>query len=368
MKTNKPTQRRSRLVWCSTFLLMIAVWSTPVLAQFLPPPLTLVQPLQLSHPRPFGLELSTPHSLGWSWALSYAYGNTHETSDLVASSHLNASGNEEAFDPGTAEAISARFPERQAYHIDLEVQVLQFEAVRALANGYDAGVRIPWYTVSPTFVDGFPTWWHDRLGISNEPRSFFDQEESSLFLSHSGASVVETDLRSEGFGNLDLWAGRTFPLARGRHRAWVSVSAPTADLPELGRPDWKIGARWAAFVPVGKTFLSGGVGWTSGGGETPTTDAADTWHIWTSMTYSLSSRFSLGVFARADTSPYKDLGGQLGHETAEFSVGGSLKIGESSLVQLAVGEDFPGMGLNPDFSIQLRLVHWPQSPREHQLE
>ncbi|MCP4896334.1 MAG: DUF3187 family protein [bacterium] len=350
--------RNHIIVSLSAIIICLVSSTMKAQAQVLLLPHLPVQPFQLMHPRPFGLELVAPEPGTWHLGLSYAYGNTQHTSELVATLHSVGFQTAQAFDPGIGELIADTWPFAHAYHIDLEVQALQFEAVRSFGDRWDVGVRVPWLIVGPTPIDGLPSWWHRSLGFPNGTRDFFPGSESTLFLSHDGHRITEIDLDVRGLGNVDIWLGRSFLLVGATsHRAWLTISAPTADLDGLGESAWRTGLRWAIAIPIGPTHLDAGIGWTSGGGHTPTGRAASAWHLWSSLTIPVSRRISLGIFARADSSPFRDdTDGQLGHTTAEFSLGASLRLGNATLLQLAVGEDFPGMGLNPDFSIQLRVV------------
>jgi len=102
-------------------------------------------------------------------------------------------------------------------------------------------------------------------------------------------------------------------------------------------------------------------GWTFQGGGTPTTDdAADTWHAWAGYDLGLARWLDVGLLIRGDSSPYRGrVEGRLAEWVARWALGATLRLSPTVGLQLALGEDIPGVGLSPDFSLQTRLLYRP---------
>ena len=63
---------------------------------------------------------------------------------------------------------------------------------------------------------------------------------------------------------------------------------------------------------------------------------------------------------RLDDSVFADVDpGKAGRATGEFAIGFGAPLCQSLRLQLVLGEDFPGMGMAPDFSIQGAMVWRP---------
>ena len=158
------------------------------------------------------------------------------------------------------------------------------------------------------------------------------------------------------------WGGWHWSVGEsGEQRAWVTVSAPLDDNGPWGDRGSSGGVRWVISNRWSGLGLYGGLGWTFQGGEAGTLgDAADTFHAWAGADISLGRNWALLVMFRVDDSVFADVdSGKAGRTTGEFAIGFSAPLGESVRLQLVLGEDFPGMGMAPDFSIQGGVVWRP---------
>ncbi len=329
-------------------------------AQQPPPPLAPVLPFDLPHAVPHGLELLPPPGAGrWRLALTTAYGNTFSGTHQVARSHLAVDDPGTPLSPGALACAELNWPNDVFYLLDTEVVRLELEAARGLGHGWSAGARLPWWRLGGTGLDSLPQQVHRTLGIAAPGRELYPDGQSLVVVRIPGRGSVVLSSEERRLGNLTAWFARDLPpTGRLRHRLRVSVSAPTAGTTPLGAPGWDVGLGWDGELDLGRVTVEGGLAWTRQGGTTVLgEDAADTWHTWGSLTLPVTSRLGAGFIARLDSSPLRNAeAGRLGDPRATFALGPTFQLSPSLLLQLALGEDVPGVGVTPDFSVQTRLL------------
>lgn len=321
------------------------------------PPLLSVSPLWISSLRPEGMEFDTDRTPGWSLALNLAYGNNFSMSPEVLGAHRQIDGTGQAL---SREAFEEAARSGTAIHaIDVESLRMDFEALFRWRSGAFVGARIPSWRIGGTALDPWPERVHSWIGVDSAGRDEFLQGRTFFGLSGDhGNSIIEHGL-SPRMVSLDLWAGWRWELGHQCwHRGWVSTSLPLADLSPWGSRHLSWGLRWMAGHRFAWGEFSGGLGWSSEGGHLPTGGhPANSFHSWLGLSIDLGKGFEGGIMLRSDGSVYRDEDpGRVGRDSGEFSVGLSLPLAKNSRLQLAFGEDFPGMGLPPDFSLQTSLV------------
>lgn len=343
------------------FCLGLMVIATGVAAQEAPY-LAAVSPLWTGHLRPEGLEMQEIETEGWTFSASYAYGNTFFASSEVVETHNEIDGigadiSQEAFD-------QARYlwPEANLFMVDTETSRFDIEATYASARWF-GGLRVPVWSFGGTHLDGWPTGTHEVLGVSNNGREYFPEGRTVVVLDPAvGQSWSFDGKQSARVLQVTGWAGRRWSFGEnGRQRLWVALSAAVDDGNPWGESGSSGGVRWAISNRWGGLGLYGGVGWTFQGGDAGTLgSAADTFHAWGGLDISLGKDWALLTMFRIDDSVFADVDpGKAGRTTGEFAIGFSAPLSESLRLQLVLGEDFPGMGMAPDFSIQGGLIWRP---------
>lgn len=354
---------RALLVKKSTarVFLCLLVCSFTAMAQETPP-LVAVSPLWAGHLRPEGMELQGLDHQGWTFSASYAYGNTFFVSPEIVETHVEING---AGADLTREALDrARYlwPQADLFAIDTETSRFDFEAGYA-SDRWFGGFRVPVWSMGGTHLDGWPSGTHDVLGVSDGGREFFPEGRTVVALMPLGGRSWSFDgKQSAQVMALTGWAGRRWSLGEnGGQRVWVTLSAPVDSDGPWGDTGSSGGVRWSISNRWGGLGLYGGLGWTSQGGEAGTLgDAADTFHAWGGADISIGKDWAALALFRFDDSIFSDVDpGKAGRTTGEFAVGVAAPLGSSLRFQLVLGEDFPGMGMSPDFSIQGALVWRP---------
>ncbi len=326
------------------------------------PPLAAVSPLWAGHLRPEGMELQNPEHQGWTFSASYAYGNTFFVSPEIVETHVEIDG--AGADLGQEAVEQARYlwPQADLYAIDTETSRFDLEAGYASERWF-GGVRVPVWRFGGTHLDGWPSGTHDVLGVSNSGREFFPEGRTVVALMPPGGRSWSFDGQQDArVMTLTGWGGRRWSLGEnGGQRVWVALSAPVDSDGPWGAGAWSGGVRWSISKGWSGFGLYGGLGWSLQGGDSGTLgDAADTFHAWGGADISLGRDWALLTMFRFDDSIFAGVDpGKAGRTTGEFAIGVAAPLGKSLRLQLVLGEDFPGMGMPPDFSIQGRIVWRP---------
>ena len=329
-----------------------------------PAPLAAVSPLWVGHLRPEGLELDDTRTRGWIFALSFAYGNTFSTAGEVIDIHNDLDGPGEPLSREVFDRTREVFPERDVYSIDTEIGRLDLEAMWSGAEWF-AGVRAPIVSVGGSPMDSWATWMHDFLGVSNAGRDFFPERRTVVALApvDGGDWWIDDD---QGFRLTAVtgWGGRRWAVGdHGFHRLWATISTAVGGNDPWGDGGFSTGLRWAFGSRSDSLGWYGGLGWTVQGGDAGTLGkAADTFHAWLGGDISLGKNWALLALFRADGSVFADVDpGKAGRTTGEFALGFAAPLGEAWRLRMVLGEDFPGMGIPPDFSIQAAVVWKPKA-------
>jgi len=344
-----------------TVVVLLVVSSVGLMAQEMPP-LAAVSPLWIGHLRPEGLELQEIEDQGWTFSASYAYGNSFFASPEITQTHAEINGIGADLTQEVLDQSRYLWPQIDLFTIDTEASRFDIEAAYAWGRWF-GGMGVPVWRFGGTRLDGWPTGTHDLLGVSNNGREYFPEGRTTVVLmpSDGGLWSFEGSQSTQVMG-LNGWGGLRWSFGNGgRQKLWLAFSAPVGSDGPWGNRGWNGGPRWSISSRWGGLGLYGGLGWTHQGGDAGTLgDAADTFHGWGGADISLGRNWALLVMFRIDDSVFADVAsGKAGRTTGEFALGFAAPLGREVRFQLVLGEDFPGMGMPPDFSIQGRLIWRP---------
>lgn len=325
-------------------------------------PLAAVSPLWVGHLRPEGLELQGADNQGWTFSASYAYGNTFFVSPEIIQLHTEISGAGADLSSEVLDQARQIWSQSDLYSIDTETSRFDLEAAYS-SGGWFGGARMPVWRLGGTALDGLPSSAHEFLSVSNSGREFFpDGRTRVVLMPPEGGSWSIDGKQSARVIGLAGWGGRRWAVGEsGHHRLWVAVSAPFDRDGPWGATGWNGGLRWSISNRWGGLGVYGGLGWTHQGGQAGTLgDAADTFHFWAGTDISLGKGWGFLMLFRIDDSVFADVDpGKAGRTTGEFALGFAAPLASKLRLHLVLGEDFPGMGMAPDFSIQGALVWRP---------
>jgi len=340
---------------------LILVSSSVGLAQEAPP-LAAVSPLWVGHLRPEGLELENVGVGGWTISVAFAYGNSFFVSPEIAETHAEVNGIGAVLTQDVLDQARSKWPQADLLSVDTEGS--RFDVEVGYASGrWFAGMRVPIWRFGGTRLDGWPTGTHDLLGVSNNGREYFPEGRTTVVLMPNGGGMWSFEgSRSFQLMGVTGWGGVRWSFWDGGHqRFWFAFSAPVGSDGPWGERGWNGGPRWSISKGWGGLGLYGGLGWTHQGGAAGTLgDAADTFHGWGGIDASLGKDWAFLTMFRIDDSVFAEVcSGKAGRTTGEFAIGFAAPLGPRVRFQLILGEDFPGMGMPPDFSIQGRVVWRP---------
>lgn len=321
-----------------------------------PPPLSPLHPFALGAGRPSGLELASPDD-HWVCSVQIAYGNSFRADDGVVAAHALVDGaggplSDLAFD--TAAAADA---DRTTWMVDAETVRLDLEVQRSWGSRAFIGGRLSTWRLGGTFLDALPERWHDLIGFGRDGRELFPNRATQIRVSRNGRSLETSTASCWQLGDATLWGGLRLP-GRGRwhHRTWLAATLPGGA--DFGAAGPAAGLRWAGLLELDDATWFGGVGWTVlGRGSWPADRTRTTWHAWAGFDRALGRRWGAGVVARADDSQFRDrLDGRPAARSAQLALGPWFLLSDVTTLHLSLGEDFPGMGSSPDFSVHARVA------------
>lgn len=330
-------------------------------AQLHPLPLTPTHPVALEGTRPGGLELvvATVPAV----AATLAYGNTFRMSDAVHRAHLEIDGRGSPLsDAAVRQAVIAS---GKAWAFDTEVLRCDLEAVAPLGGRWFVGGRLSAWTIGGTGLDGVARAWHDVIGVHDARDRYPDGET----VARLATGRYDASLAAESgwtVGRVTAWTGVALATADQPigNRLWLTAAVPTSS--RIGRSGVDLGLRWMGVREIGPFRLFGGAGTTRlAPGDWPAArEHRWAWHGWAGLDWSLTPRWGAGLWARLDSSALdSSIEGRPAADSAELAVGLRWAAGPATELAVALGEDFPGMGLAPDFSLQVRLLWRPSAAR-----
>jgi len=323
------------------------------------PPLAAVSPLRIGVLQPQGLELQLEGDPGWSCAFSTAYGNSFSFSPEVLEAHRIIDGRGRPMSPEAFEFAVRNFPGADLYAVDAEVLRIDLEVSFQALSGFFAGGRLSSFELGGTGLDSWPESLHSFLGIDDNGREAFPRGETFIGTAPAGESWMVSDEESLRPVSIEIWGGRRWELGKQAwHRAWISFGIPLSEMHGFGARKPSIGIRWMAGRSFSALSVYGGLGFSLGGGDAGTLgNAENCFHYWAGLSLPLGKDVDAELMARIDDSPFERVDpGKAGRSTGEFAVGLSFPLSQPLRLALALGEDFPGMGLPPDFSLQCRLL------------
>lgn len=328
-------------------------------------PLLDVQPIQVFHLRPEGMELSVPPPPGsWRFAVTWNYGNSWASTHQIPDAHISLDPPGSPLSRNAVAAAEAAWPGETSFFIDTELQRLEVEAVWSPASGWSVGAGLPWLVWDGTTLDVIPDHLHEFMGVSRGLRPYFPTRQSVVYVATGTRSFFLDRPPQAGQGSLHLWVAREIGRSGSwSHRFVLAVKAPTAKVTELGGDAWDWGARWAVRGKAGPLTLDAGLGWSRLGGGAPTIDrATDAWHLWSAARIHLFGGVDAAVIVRGDTSVYwHQAAGRLTKASLEMGFGPVIRLGEHVDLALTFGENLPAIGLAPDFSLHAGIV-WRTDP------
>ncbi len=243
--------------------------------------------------------------------------------------------------------------------IDGETAALTVGLLRGLKSGWAVGIEVPVVRQSGGFLDGVIDYWHDTFGLDAFSRSR-PEDELLYRYTRGGATLFSFSDEGASLGDVTLLLGVPLGASEtGAATAWFELKLPTGDAARFsGSGAADIAARLQGHRAAGRYgTLFGGLGIARlGEGEllpglqndvVGSVTAGYSWQRW--------SRVALKLQIDAQSAAYDDTGlRQFGDAAVQLTVGGSVRTGERSILDLAFVEDEWKGQVSPDFGFLLR--------------
>jgi hypothetical protein len=295
-------------------------------------------PLILGYGLPLPSISELPADGRWQGALAYNLSNT-----------LNIEG-------GSADASDYLL-------VDGETTVFNLQFLRGWGDRWAWGVHLPLIRHGAGQMDGFIENYHDAMGLPEGNRPGVPQDRMAFIVRHEGKELLNLSEARSGIGDVGLLLAYQWSSVDGNKRALhAQLKLPTGDADHLtgsGGVDYAnwltvehpLAADWAmagyfGFVLLGK------------GDILPTLQRKRAFFGGGGLEWSFSPAVTLRLQADMHTGFYKNTGFQFLDEALILNMGGSLKLTDRLILDIAVGEDIM-VGTSPDVSFHTALrLQW----------
>jgi hypothetical protein len=269
----------------------------------------------------------------------------HTSFDLANHSSLNTNSNE-------------------AILLDGESYIATFGLRYGLSDTLQVGIDLPWVWHSEGFLDSFIGDWHDFFGFPNGDRDDLQDDQLNYLYFRDGEERLSLQDATNGLGDVRLLLAWQFKTTeQSAFSLQTQVKAPTGDADDLtGSEAWDVSLALSAQrnFPLGdgQGALWGGCGvsWL-GDGKVIKEDVEDfAVNGWLGAGWSPLDWLALKVQIDSHTALYDSDLRELGDPAVIMTLGGTLGLGEKTLLDIGVGEDL-SVNASPDVTLHLSLAH-----------
>ena len=250
----------------------------------------------------------------------------------------------------------------EAIVIDGETYRIDLTARYGFKNNWELGFKLPIISHRGGFLDNFLIRWHNWFGLPSLGRDTVANNQLNYsYRDASGTRISITDSTS-GLGDITLFAGHQLPVANPalRRAVFTSLKLPTGSARKLTGSGGVDLSAWLtqSFRPSNKIRLDlrAGVSLLGPGDVLPEKQRDGLVFAGGALSYRVSPRVSLKTSVQVNSSPYQDTRiDQLGGGVAQLTLGGSIRIHEHWVLDLAVTEDELNPDVSPDVSFKFVL-------------
>lgn len=247
-------------------------------------------------------------------------------------------------------------------NLDGETHRLTLALRYGVSERWELGIDIPYIRHTGGSLDSFIENWHDTFGLPNGGREDFVDDQLNFSIADPEGSNLALTRSTSGIGDVRLTGG--YQLTEPDHSSWTlraSLKLPTGDADKLTgsgaaalfvsaqhsnnnlikHPDWHFHASvGAGYMQDGDLLERLQENWMLFGSTTVA------WHA----TERMSLKAQLDIHSALYDSRFKELG----DVAAQLIIGGSLRLGNSLLLDISVSEDII-TDTSPDVVLQVGL-------------
>lgn len=233
-----------------------------------------------------------------------------------------------------------------------------------LGHGSEIGFEIPLIAHSNGFLDNFIEGWHDFFGISNSQRNKTPSNNLHYEYAVNNIKQMGFSTPNEGIGDIRLFAAKqlskTADSALSLH---TSLKLPTGDAQLLhgsGAADLSISLahikrHWLTSLNL-TTFVNGGLSFLGKGDVLPDIQKNVVGFGSAGLIWDNSKNIDFKIQLDFHSSVYDSNLNQLGNNTVQLTVGGSVHFNPKTRLDIGVGENLL-TDTTPDFLINLALKY-----------
>jgi len=252
----------------------------------------------------------------------------------------------------------------EALVLDGETYVATFGLRYGLAEHLQIGADLPWVWQSRGFLDGFIENFHDFFGMPNGDRNNMPNDQINYAYTSSEGDDFLLDHETNSIGDIRLLtAWQWLDTERAASSLQASVKVPSGDSDKFtGSGGWDISLALSAQrdfpLEKGGASLWGGLGgsWLSDGDVLQ--DRVENWVAsgWLGAGWSPLDWLGLKLQLDSHSALYDSDLHELGTPALILTMGGTLGLGETTVLDISVGEDLV-VDSSPDVSFHLNLAH-----------
>ena len=268
--------------------------------------------------------------------------------------------------------ISNNFTEdnkgREAIFIDGETHRANIQFRYGLSDAVELGIDVPYLSHDGGSLDNIIEDWHGLLGLPDGGRPQFPRDQLQFTYARDGQVLSRVSSSNNGVGDVSVSMG--YQLSQTGTRQWAlrtAVKLPTGDADDLhgsGSTDISLGLNVSdqGLLQNNNITLhaSAGAMWMDGGEVLKELQEDFVWYGSSTLSWQATSWLGLKIQLDAHTPFYDSALTELGDNSAQLIVGGTIRLGESWVLDLAVSEDI-AVDTAPDvvFHIGIKAIEWP---------
>lgn len=267
-----------------------------------------------------------------------------------------------SFDLANNSSLSTRTNE--GILLDGESYIATLGMRYGLSDTLQLGIDLPWVWHSEGFMDGFISDWHNFFGLPNGDRDELQNDQLNYLYYRDGKEHLNLQDETNGFGDLRLQLAWQFKATdQSAFTLQTQLKAPTGNANKLtGSEAWDLSLALSAQrdFPLGKGqgALWGGFGvsWL-GDGEVLEDEVEDyAASGWMGAGWVPLNWLALKLQIDSHTALYDSNLTELGDPAVILTMGGTLALGEKTLLDIGVGEDL-NVNASPDVTFHFQLAH-----------
>ena len=252
----------------------------------------------------------------------------------------------------------------ESIQLDGETYIATLGLRYGLSDQLQIGIDLPWVWHSKGFMDSFINDWHDFFGFSTGDRNDLKNNQLDYLYARDSDELLRLQDEVDTLGDVRLQLAWQFKTTeQSAFTLQTQLKAPTGDADKLtGSEAWDLSVALSAQrdFPLGKgqAALWGGCGvnWL-GDGEVLEEDVEDfAVNGWIGAGWSPLDWLGLKVQIDSHSALYDSDLSELGDPAVIMTMGGTLGLGENTLLNIGVGEDL-SVNASPDVTLHLSLAH-----------